>query len=352
MKSEICKMWQLVVFFMQAFFTFKKKVILFCIPSHPNLGDQAQLMCTEKWIKEKFSKYKMLSIGLLFSCYKNNPKELFFNYSFFAFVVLKMTIRKKDVFIGHSGYFFTDHHGGWLTYDFLLQHWNNRFIILPQTINFYSPFVKKMVSKTFSNRGNLTIFCRDEVSYKNAKQLFGTTKLFLFPDIVTSLIGTRIYNTKREGVLFCMRDDIESFYSELDIDGLMLWFGNVRKEKIDTTLKISSGMMRKYRDDLINEMIEKMSTYQVVITDRYHGTIFSAIANTPVIVINSTDHKLSSGVKWFPADIFGKNVQYAENFQDAYEKANYILKENANMIVNPPFFKEKYWDVLIENLIE
>lgn len=42
-----------------------------------------------------------------------------------------------------------------------------------------------------------------------------------------------------------------------------------------------------------------MSHYKVVITDRYHGTIFSLIANTPVIIIKSTDHKVTTGADWF-----------------------------------------------------
>ncbi|WP_082026255.1 polysaccharide pyruvyl transferase family protein [Prevotella pectinovora] len=44
-------------------------------------------------------------------------------------------------------------------------------------------------------------------------------------------------------------------------------------------------------------ILQQFAKYQVVITDRYHGTIFSQIVNTPVIVISSTDHKLRSGVK-------------------------------------------------------
>ena len=109
--------------------------------------------------------------------------------------------------------------------------------------------------------------------------------------------------------------------------------------------------MRKHRDELINETIEKIATYKVVITDRYHGTIFSAIANTPVVVINSADHKLSSGVKWFPKEVFANNVQFAENLDDAYEKANAILNSNEKLLKNPPYFKEKYWSKMIEMIV-
>lgn len=348
MKYELLSFLRLLLFFFKAFFTLKKKVIIFCIPTHPNLGDQAQLMCTEKWVKENFGGYKLLCLDHLCIPIQNSLSHYLFNHSLWSFFVLKLTVRKNDVFIGHSGYFFVDHHGGWFSYDFLLQHWSNRFLILPQTINFYTPVVKQRVAKTFGNKKNLTILCRDEVSFQNAKQFFGSTKLLLYPDIVTSLIGLKEFSERREGILFCMRDDIEAFYSVDDINKLIDQFGDIRKEKIDTTLKISAKEMRKNRDKLIFDTIEKISTYKVVITDRYHGTIFSAIANTPVIVINSADHKLSSGVKWFPKDQFGRNVQFAENLVDAYNKARSILDEQKEIKRNPPYFKELYWDRLIE----
>ena len=345
MKQNLFKLLNLFLILFRGIFTFKKKVLLFSIPTHPNLGDQAQLMCTEKWIHDNFKEYKLIEMEHLCLPLDNSLKVLLLNTRLFQFFVLKLIIRKEDIFIGHSGYFFVDHHGGWFSYDFLLQHWNNKFVILPQTINFYTPVVIQRATKRFGNKKNLTLLCRDEVSYGKAKEMFGTTKLLLYPDIVTSLIGTRQYNNSRSGVLFCMRDDIEAFYSPNDIAKLMKRFGDIRMEKIDTTLKISSREMKSHRDKLINQMIEKISTFKVVITDRYHGTIFSAIANTPVVVINSADHKLSSGVKWFPKDEFGDNVQFAKDLDDAFVKAKAMLEKN-DLKKNPPYFKVNYWDKL------
>lgn len=351
MKQELFKLLNLFIILFRGTFTFKKKVFLFSIPTHPNLGDQAQLMCTEKWIHDNFREYKLIEMTHLCVPLSNsNPKTLLLNVQFFQYVVLKMIIRKDDIFIGHSGYFFVDHHGGWFSYDFLLQNWDNKFVILPQTVNFYTPVVIQRVSERFGNRKNLILLCRDEVSFEKAKEMLGTTKLLLYPDIVTSLVGTRKYDNPRDGILFCMRDDIEAFYSPQDIDKLMKRFGSIRMEKVDTTLKISNEEMKRNRDKLINQMIEKISTFKVVITDRYHGTIFSAIANTPVVVINSADHKLSSGVNWFPKDEFGDNVQFAKDLDDAYAKAKAILVRT-DIKKNPPYFKVNYWDKLVDRIL-
>ena len=220
-------------------------------------------------------------------------------------------------------------------------------VILPQTVNFYTPCIQEHVAECFSKDKNVLLLCRDEVSYNISKKLFPTTDLLLFPDIVTSLIGTKKYECKREGVLFCIRDDVEAFYKPEQIDDLISRFGEIRKEKIDTTLHgVSLKYVNENRNKLIWDAIDKFATYKVVITDRYHGTIFSAIASTPVIVINSADHKLSSGVNWFPKEIFGDKIQFAKDLNDAYAKANQILTKPYADCNNSSYFKDNFWDKL------
>lgn len=351
MKKLLGRITALLSYFFKSFFCTKKKVIVLSIPTHPNLGDQAQLMCTEKWIRQNFPDYKLFALGHLIEVLNStNPLAWIFDIRLFQHIILKLTIRKNDIIVGHSGYFFVDHHAGWYTYSYLLRHWKNKFVILPQTINFYTPVFKELASRLFGNKPNLTILCRDEVSYENAKRMFGTTRLLLYPDIVTSLVGTMEYKNNRDGVVFCMRDDIEAFYSPEEIDALVSKFGTVHKEKIDTTIKVSEADMKANRDELIFNCIEKIATYKVAITDRYHGTIFSAIANTPVVVINSADHKLSSGVMWFRKEVYKDNVRFANSLDEAYEMASQVLRGDIPMHENPPYFKENYWDKLISRI--
>lgn len=326
----------------------KKRIYLLCEPKHANLGDQAQLMCTLKWLKDYFPEYKVARLGSMPGPFEYGLNAKLRNITFLLkYLYLKLTIRRNDIFVGHSGYFFVDHHSGWLTYVFFTKYFpQNRMIILPQTVNFYSPAAKSMTTEVFGSRPNLTLLCRDEVSFENAKQMFGNTNLLLFPDIVTSLIGTMHFNNKREGILLCARNDVEAFYSKDELRNFLDRFTCERKETTDTTISVSQKEMAKRRDQLIMEKIRYFSTFKVVVTDRYHGTIFSAIASTPVIVINSADHKLSSGVKWFPEELFKDKVQFAGNLDEAYLKANQVLERTDLKYDNPPYFKEKYWDKL------
>jgi len=331
-------------------YPFKRKVFILAQPEHPNLGDQAQLLCTHNWLKKNYPKHMIVELGYFLPTiniprYSNLPLKLL--KAAIILINLKLTVRKADIFIGHSGYFFVDHHYGWNMFLAIIRFFPaNKTIIFPQTVNFYTPYIKKIVSNILNKYPNVLLMCRDKISYSNAKELFPNIKLLLFPDIVTSLIGTKSYSKKREGILFCMRDDVEALYSESDINELMDRFEDIRKEKIDTTIKVSSFKMERQRQQIIENMIAKIASFKVVITDRYHGTIFSAIASTPVIVISSSDHKLESGVKWFPKDVFEGYVNYAESLEDAYVLAKDILSKTDLTYSNKPYFKDNYYDKL------
>lgn len=332
-------------------FSYGHKVLLIHEARNPNLGDQAQRMCTLQWIRDNYPNSTLLEIGDFGNAlsFDVNKWTVFTDLAcFIKLVVLKIKIRPNDLLLGHSGYFMVDHHSGYKAFLVMMRHFpKNKMIILPQTVNFYTPYVKLKVSQSFAAAKNVTLLCRDRVSYSKAQAMFPSIKLQLFPDIVTSLIGTKQYREKREGVLFCMRDDVEMLYDPEQIDSLMKRFGEIRMEKMDTTLHgVCSKYVNANRDRLIWEAIGKFATYKVVITDRYHGTIFSAIASTPVIVINSADHKLSSGVNWFPKDTFGDYVQFAQDLDEAYDKAIVMLGRTDLSYENPPYFKDNYWDNL------
>lgn len=326
----------------------RKRIYLLCEPKHSNLGDQAQFVCIMRWLAKNYPAYKVISVGDMFKAFDYDIKSRIRSFSLILkFIWLKLTVRSSDIFVGHSGYFFVDHHTGWMTFAFFMRYFpNNKMVILPQTVNFYSPVAKQMASRAFASKKNLTLLCRDEVSYNNAKLLFGDTKLILYPDIVTSLIGTMKFDRQRDGVLLCARNDVEAFYSKQELSQFLDRFNCSRKEATDTTIGVPRKEMLKNREKLVLDAIKYFASFKVVVTDRYHGTIFSVIASTPVVVINSADHKLSSGVKWFPKEVFGDYVQFAKDLDEAYEKASDMLVAKDLEYNNPPYFKDEFWDKL------
>ena len=187
--------------------------------------------------------------------------------------------------------------------------------------------------------------CRDEISYKKAQQIFVNNRLLLFPDIVTTMIGKRQYDHTRCGILLCLRNDRESFYSLEQKKALAEELSVIDSLEItDTTSSLDFEILSRERKNLIESVWSEYAKYRCIITDRYHGTIFSLIANTPVIVLDSTDHKLSSGVKWFP-ESFKDYVHYVQDISSASQVVEKIYKTKYDYKL-PPFFVTEYYSKL------
>lgn len=320
-------------------FRSKKTIFLFGSPFHSNMGDQAQTYCIYKWFSYNYPDYKIYTFRLT----ESFPILL---------KLVRNTIRKNDMLVFHSGYHLTDlYHEQDVYCEVVKLFPEYPIIIFPQTINYKDKNNLLKTANLFNQHKRILLMCRDEYSYNTAKQYFTGCKLLLYPDIVTSIIGTKEFQNQRDGILFCMRNDIEAFYSKEEINELKSRFNNIKIEETDTTLDIDVKKIYKERDIILNEIFQEYSKFKLIITDRYHGTIFSLIANTPVIVISSSDHKLSSGVKWFPKDFY-PYVQYATNLNEAYQLANNIINNENLDYKLPAYFKNEYFDKLKEKIQE
>ena len=110
---------------------------------------------------------------------------------------------------------------------------------------------------------------------------------------------------------------------------------------IDTTISVLNKKIRKRLKHYIEDELQMFARYKLVITDRYHGTIFSLVANTPVIVIKTNDHKVTTGVEWFNG-VYDNYVFLAESLEHAYELAETILKNEHTYKLGPHFDREYY----------
>ncbi len=318
-----------------------KTLYFFVTPTHSNLGDQAQLMCWLRLFKEIYNEYTIICIPNKYA--KINTVKY-----------ISKVIKPVDLIFIHSGYLIFDPHPELpFICNIVSTIKNHHITILPQTINLCTNDIRKYVANIFNSHPDLLIMCRDEISFSNAKDLFNSCSLKLMPDIVTSLIGNKEFSfeeSSRSGVLFCLRNDGEKFYNKNEIDNLIKRFSNIPTDICDTSVNIFVSKWVHYREKIIKSMLKRFSKAQVIITDRYHGTIFSQIVNIPVVVLSSSDHKLSSGVKWFPKNIFANNVYYAKNLDEAYNITTEILSRNGKIYINPPYFKNMYYTRNFNNI--
>lgn len=321
----------------------KKNTFIIGAPYHSNMGDQAQTECTIQWCNKNYPNHKVIVISTKDARFKN----------YFLLSLIEKYIKKDDRIFLHSGYHTTDLYMAEesLNREVIKRFTKNKVIVLPQTIKFEDKNQENITSKIYSNHPDITFLARDEISFEKAQLMFTNNKVLLFPDIVTTFIGKKNYNSDKNGILFCMRNDKEAFYSKAEIEILKNKYSEKFNVKAtDTTLDIDMSYLNKNRSKILEEIFKEYSTYKVIITDRYHGTIFSQIANTPVIVLNSADHKLSSGVKWFPEQ-FKDRVFFANNLEEVEKLVEQIMQAENKYEELIDYFNLNYYDKL-KGLIE
>lgn len=315
-----------------------KRILYFGVPMHVNLGDQAQKYCIRKWLQENYPTYDVLEI----------PTRIVVDERFGFLETLKKNVRKNDIIVFQSGYCTHDIEPSTedLMHRIVISNFpENRILMLPQTVYFQKEERKKLSEEAYNKAERMLFLARDAVSYKIAKEMFPKGNVQLYPDIVTTLIGTRQYSGERNGIFLCARRDCEKYYSDQDLADLIQKLeANYIVERGDTTLDdCDSYWLDKNLEKKLDEIFRTYAKYQLVITDRYHGTIFSLIAGTPVIVLKTQDHKVSTGVDWFK-DVYDY-VYFAKDLKEAYELSAKIL--SAKTTCTPyPYFKKKYYDQL------
>lgn len=319
-----------------------KCIFVFGSPCHSNLGDNAQTLCILELLKKEFPQYavKFFTDGYLEAT------------GFKVIPYLARICRKDALVMLHSGYHMTDLY---MRVELLNRHAVQAFrdrpiLAFPQTIFYQREEELKKAEEIYNSHPDFTVMCRDEVSYAFAQTHFPKCKLLLMPDIVTTMIGKYDFGGTRDGILLCKRNDKESRFSSEEMDALVERLGKFgRVDVTDTTVPDSWATINRNLKEYLENVWRRYAKYKVVITDRYHGTIFSLIANTPVVVIPSTDHKLSSGVKWFP-DSFRDYVCYAPTFDDAVREVRRICSATNLNHRLPRYFGEKYYDGLFDTI--
>lgn len=313
------------------------RVFYLGITAHSNLGDMAQHYCITKWIRDNYpdNELVMFESNTVVNKKANFVKKL------------KAVYRPQDIIVFQSGYTTQDMGGNHeymhrLIVDNLPEA---KILMMPQTIYFVHEENKRRCAESLDKAQHMLFLARDFLSETVAKEMFPHLTVKAFPDIVTTLIGTFSFENERSGICMCCRNDEEKYYNDDELGQLRSKLeSSERVTVIDTTIKAGYKEIRSHLQTYIEGEIERFSHYKVVITDRYHGTIFAIAAGTPVIILKTTDHKVTTGADWFKG-VYDEYVYVAEDLDDAYQKAKeYILDERSHQM--QPYFKQNYYDKL------
>lgn len=313
------------------------KVFYLGITAHSNLGDMAQYYCIHNWIREYYPEYKLIEV----------EADSVVNKQYGFIKLLQKEYNASDIIVFQSGYTTQDLGG---VHDLMHRMVidvlpNASILMMPQTIFFQHEENRLRSARIYNKAHHMLFLARDRVSYDMAKEMMPDVDVRLFPDIVTSLIGKYEFKHKRYGICLCRRNDGEKYYSEDELSVLIDRFEKSTHVTVsDTTIKIPFKELRKSPQKYIENQIEFFSKFEVVVTDRYHGTIFALAAGTPVVIIKTNDHKVTTGADWF-RETYNDYIYVADDLDDAYHKVSSIRSMHLDHKLNP-IFAVKYYNKL------
>ncbi len=285
---------------------------------HKNLGDQAQGVAIRKW----FSKHLDDHLIFEYRCYENHDHLR----------VIEQFIEPGDVIFLHSGGNFGD---TWprtelIRQDIIGRFGKNPIIQLPQTIDF-SPTpdgraLLQNAQRVVMAHPRILIMARDLRSAELAREYFPGKPVFAYPDMVLSLADDYATRYERPPVgrksrlLMIMRKDREGIFDSSQIQMLRSLFAGQIVEISDTDLPGRYG--RQDVRSILDRYLDFMARFDHILTDRYHGVIFSVLTNRPCVVLPTTNHKLTSAASWFE-DM--TTVHFASSIDDVSRAARIVV---------------------------
>ncbi len=315
-----------------------KKIILLDTPDHGNLGDHAIAMAEHKFLRDNFN--------CVISEFTHNEYCLFKKY-------IVKRIHKDDIIIltggGYIGTLWKNEEN--VSIDILDTFKDNHIIIMPQTLFFSADEdgvkEEKKFVEALNDCSDITVMLRDNYSFEKMKEMRTKARLLLVPDIVTYLTYSR--NSIREKkVLLCLRKDIEKSIDNEQLNSLLSDLKSNGVIIVSTDTVVTHLVSKTKREYEVNKKLKEFSESMLVITDRLHGMLLSAITSTPCIAFNNVSGKV------FGAYEFIKYLNYinvANDGDEGLEKLRSLLEENENnQYENIPL--QIYYSAMVEAVKE
>ncbi|MGP6146563.1 polysaccharide pyruvyl transferase family protein [Jeotgalibaca sp. A122] len=295
-----------------------ERIILIGTSVYGNLGDQAISSAEIAFLDNHFPDRKIIEI----------PNTMYFYNS----QAVKSHVKDSDILLINGGGFMGTlwPEAEEMARDVVRHFKNNRIIIMPQTIYFSKDEKGQQEllrsKEVYQNHADLTLFVRDLPSFEFANaNLKGKnfTEINLMPDIVT-FIKKDVGPEERNQIMFCMRNDKEK------IDN------NEQLIIINKYLSDNNSLPIQYRDTVVEEQIDLYNradaltkTYhefrksKLIITDRLHGMVISAITGTPCLALNNISGKVRGQYEWIKHLNY---IYYVEDVSEIPEKLASLLK--------------------------
>lgn len=294
----------------------KPKLVLVLTPEYGNMGDQIIAVAEKMWLNEFFSDFEVVEYT---QTQLVSDKKL---------ALFKAGIKQSDIIFLQGGGNLNDMYlvAENIRRKIITMFPENNIVLFPQSISFGSSeqslAIKKETAEIYGKHRKLVICTRENVSLETAEDMFPNNKILLFPDIAAFLIGKFSFDKKKSGkIALCFRDDKEKLYTDAELEKAV---AELKKDfecvKIDT--HVGHSVAKDERQGEVEAMLSRFAGFDLVITDRFHGVIYSAIAHTPCVALKSLDHKILAGMNWF--EKFNK-IKFADCADDIDPLARRLL---------------------------
>ena len=309
----------------------KKKILYLMTPSHTNIGDSAITIGTYEILKKSFPDIEVLEFYEI-ECLKK------LSY-------IKRIVNKNDLVFLHGGGNLGDWYIRWelIRQKIIKALKGNSIIVLPQTISFENRkktnWLLKRAKKTYSQESIKMFFARGSKSYDFAKDVLGVKTLKLTPDTALCIprIGRNESFKKKIGI--CLRNDIEKINNEELTGEILRTASSIGYNYVFTDTMNDKPIDSLNRLPVVYNKIIEFSNYDLVITDRYHGVIFSYLAHVPCLALPSKDKKVSDAIRFFKDLDY---IKYCDNSNDIYPAILSLIGKDTSKNVDfySLYFKE------------
>lgn len=315
----------------------RRTIYFLMAPAYGNIGDEAIVEATIQFLTDHFSEYKIALVN--------------YHETFQCLSEIRRVIKRNDLIVLQGG-----GNIGTLYYDaermreFIIQKFQDITIIsMPQSMYFSNNHsgARRFArcKKIYNSHPNLTLISREKYSYEEMKKAFPHCKVMLNPDIVFYLSKTigEIKSNYRSGIMSCLRSDKEDVLGDMHnqlINRLSLSFEDYTISDTCVFRNVSNDVRKNEILSLCNQFRKS----QLIITDRLHGMVLSALTNTPTLVMKSLDKKVVGTYEWI------HDIEYVQ-FCDHLD-VKYIIEKSKDMLIMKvePYdwtaFRHKYFDDL------
>lgn len=325
----------------------KNRQMYICIstPCYGNVGDHAIELAQQEVLKKCGLKDRYIDISSIEYTYLKR--------------IIKTLIYQNDVIIIDGGGNFGDTWPETMQNinEIVLTYSDNRIFIFPESWYFSNTKEgEKLLKETiniFNSHKNITLYARDSWSYKEMKNhLTNITIRYSFDMVLfKNYVLKKLKPFSKKTIGLSLRDDKEcvsgsltkKLYKDMEtLDIKTIIINNDSYNFID----------KKNREKVFNRIIKMYEQCDIIITDRFHGFIFSILCQKPCIIFDNLTGKIGHFYNDIKDDISGC-VYINSNDYDKKLLIDFI-NSNEKIFISENFYqnKEKYLNYIQNDLLK